>query len=121
MVTRRRSEAIRGPERDAAWGAAARSPPGLQRRTASDELQRRPPVPLAGGARHHGHVPTGVGAPDRGTRPFQPAQQDRVGMPVRVARTDADEHRPRGDRVEEADRRVTRSVVRWILSSCTPK
>jgi hypothetical protein len=42
-------------------------------------------------------------------------------VPVAVAGPDAHQHRSRSDRVEEGDRRVAAPVVRWILSSCTPK
>jgi hypothetical protein len=66
-------------------------------------------------------VAAGVRATNGGAGALQTGEQGGVGVPVSVVRTDADQDGARADGIEEARRCVARAVVRWILSSCTPK
>lgn len=94
----------------------SRSPRRRERGAAGDELQV-----LLGGPSHQRDVARRVGAAHRGTGPLEAADEAGVGVAVPVAGPDAHQHRARGYRIEERDRAVAAAVMRWILSSCTPK
>lgn len=90
-------------------GAGPR-PVGRLRVAAADDLG---PGPAARDGVRCGQrgVPGQVGAPDRDPGPAQRVHELRVGMPVAVARTHADQHGPWGDGGEEGGRAVARTVV----------
>ncbi|MDT7579126.1 MAG: hypothetical protein QOK35_390, partial [Pseudonocardiales bacterium] len=66
------------------------------------------------GAAGHGDVARPVGAPDRHARVLQAVEQHDVRVVVHVARTDADQHRPRRHGGEERGQAVAAAVMRHL-------